>query len=140
VCIPAWTEDGKGDTMGLMTFQEMKNRYEAGEDSLELTLEKWERILQDAKTVFHLNHFQDILRAAVVPIFLCAEYANQCRMCPIFSICRQGRSEDWTNLLRVVQAYAVAGDLLPRDMLQGQIEIFMNKLRACREEAFNKSH
>lgn len=126
--------------MSLMTFEEMKNRYEAGEDSLELALEKWERILQNSKTVFQLHHFQDILRAAVVPLFLCAEYANQCRMCPIFSVCKQGRSEDWTNLLRIVQAFAVAGDLLPRGALQGQVEIFTNKLRACREEAFNKSH
>jgi len=130
----------KGVTMRLMSFEEMKKRYDGGEDSLELTLEKWERILHDSKTVFHLNHFQDILKAAVVPIFLCAEYANQCRMCPIFSVCRQGRSEEWINLLRVIQAYAIAGDVLPRDPFPGQIELFVNKLKACREQAFSKSN
>lgn len=123
-----------------MTFEEMKQRYEKGEDSLGLAVEKWERILHDSKTVFHLQHFQEILKAAVVPIFLCAEYANQCRMCPIFSICQQGRSEEWATLVRVVQAYAIAGDLLPRDPFLGQIELFVNKLRLCREETFSKSH
>jgi len=126
--------------MSLMTFEEMKRRYDAGEDSLELALEKWERILQDAKTVFHIHHYQEILRAAVVPIFLCAEYANQCRMCPIFSICRQGRSDEWCNLLRLVQAYAIAGDMLPRDTFVGQMEHFINKLRLCREETVSKSN
>ncbi|MEI6125652.1 MAG: hypothetical protein WCQ99_03775 [Pseudomonadota bacterium] len=126
--------------MGLMTFEEMKQRYEKGEDSLGLAVEKWERILHDSKTVFHLQHFQEILKAAVVPLFLCAEYANQCRMCPIFSLCRQGRSDEWATLVRVIQAYAIAGDLLPREPFLGQIEMFVSKMRRCREEIFSKSH
>lgn len=126
--------------MRLMSFEEMKRRYENGEDSLELTLEKWERIFQNAKTVFHLQHFQDLLKAAAVPLLLCAEYANQCRICPIFRVCRQGTSEDWVNLMRVLQAYAIAGDLLPRDTLLGHIETFLNKLKACKEDTLYTSN
>jgi hypothetical protein len=126
--------------MNLLSFEEMKKRYDEGEDSLELTLEKWERIINYSKNVFHLSHFQEILKAAVVPIFLCTEYANQCRICPIYSVCKQGHSEDWTKLMRVIQAYAIAGDLLPKDPLLGQIEVFVNKLRICREEIFSKLH
>ena len=118
----------------------MKKRYDDGEDSLELTLEKWERILKYSKTVFHQSHFQEILKASVVPIFLCTEYENQCRICPIFSVCRQGHSEDWTTVMRVIQAYAIAGDLLPKDPLLGQLELFVNKLRMCREEVLCKLH
>jgi len=129
-----------GVTMRLMSFEEMKSRYDNGEDSLELALEKWERICQNSKTVFHLQHFQDILKAAVVPIFLCAEYANQCRMCPIFSVCRQGTSAEWINLLRVLQAYAIAGDILPRETLTGHIELFVHKLKACRDDALRIAH
>jgi len=126
--------------MRLMSFEEMKNRYDNGEDSLELALEKWERIFQNSKTVFHLQHFQDILKAAVVPIFLCAEYANQCRMCPIFTVCRQGTSEDWINLLRVLQAYAIAGDILPRETLTGHLDLFVQKLKTCRDDALRIAH
>ena len=126
--------------MGLMNFEEMKKRYDGGEDSLELTLEKWERILRHINSIFHLVHYQDILKAAVVPIFLCTEYANQCHMCPIFSLCHQGRSEEWTKLMRVVQAYAIAGDILPKDPLHGQIELFVGKLRTCKEDVLSKAN
>lgn len=123
-----------------MNFEEMKRRYEGGEDSLELTLEKWERILKHSNSVFHLNHFQEVLRAAIVPVFLCTEYSNQCHICPIYNVCKQGNSEDWTNLMRVVQAYAIAGDILPKEPFLGQLEAFVNKLKTCREEIFSKLH
>ena len=126
--------------MSLMKFEEMKKRYDEGCDSLELTLEKWERILQYCKTGFCLNHFQEVLRATTVPIFLCAEYANQCHLCPIFAVCRQGHAGDWQNLMRVVQAYAIAGDLLPRDTLIGHLEQFVQKLNSCKQGLAQKFH
>ncbi len=122
--------------MVLMLFEEMKRRYEEGEDSLDLTLEKWERILKCSETVFHLSHFQEILEAAVVPIFLCEEYSSQCQKCPIFNLCKQGRSEEWITLMRLIQAYAIAGDMLPKETLISQIEIFYNKLKACKDEIY----
>ena len=126
--------------MSLMTFDEMKRRYDQGEDSLELTLEKWGRILSFSKGVFHLSHYQDILKASIVPIFLCAEYANQCKMCPIYRLCLKGQSDDWITLMRVVQAYAIAGDHLPKEPLQGQLEVFVKKLLSCKEDALSTSH
>ena len=66
-----------------MIFEEMKSKYEEGEDSLDLALEKWERILKYSETVFHLSHFQEILQVAVVPIFLCEEYSSQCQKCSV---------------------------------------------------------
>ena len=122
--------------MTLMTFEEMKSRYEEGEDSLDLALEKWERILKYSETVFHLSLFQEILQAAVVPIFLCEEYSSQCQKCPIFNVCKQGRSEDGTTLIRIIQAYAIAGDLLSKELLFAQIKFFNNKLKACKGEIY----
>ncbi len=129
-----------GSTTSLMNFEEMKSRYDEGCDSLDLTLEKWERILSYSKTGFCLNHFQDILKAAVVPIFLCAEYANQCRICPIYRLCKQGNSDEWINLMRVVQAYAIAGDMLPRDTLVAHIHTFVEKLKGCRDDTVTRMH
>ncbi len=126
--------------MGLICFNEMKERYKAGEDSLELTVQKWEQILKYSRTSFHLYHFQEILKASVVPIFLCTEYANQCPICPIFSLCSQGRAERWQRLLRVIQAYALAGDVLTRETLSGQIEEFVTALKHCRDEAYQKAN
>jgi hypothetical protein len=123
-----------------MTFDEMKKRYNAGEDSLDLTLEKWEKILNFSKTIFHLSHYQEILKAAVVPVFLCTEYANQCHICPIFTVCKQGQSNDWNNIMKILQAYAIAGDLLPKETFSGQLETFVKKLQMCREESLHKMH
>jgi len=114
-----------------MNFEEMKLRYDAGEDSLQLTLEKWDRIYEFSKNVFHLNHFQELLKAAVVPIFLCPEYANQCTMCPIYTACKQGTSDEWSRVIRLIQAYAIAGEILPLEPLLGHIEGFVKRLRAC---------
>ncbi len=116
--------------MVLMVFEEMKSRYEEGEDSLDLALEKWDRILKYSETVFHLSHFQEILEAAVVPIFLCEEYGSQCQKCPIFNVCKQGRSEEWTTLMRIIQADAISGDMLPKETLLAQMDVFYNKHKA----------
>jgi len=126
--------------MNLMTFEEMKRRYGDGEDSLELTIEKWLRIKQFSDKAFLINHFQDILRAAVVPILLCTEYVHQCSLCPIYDVCKQGRSDEWITLMRIIQAYAIAGDLLPKEPFVGHIELFQEKLNACREHAVGKAH
>ena len=126
--------------MRLMTFEEMKRRYDDGEDSLELTLEKWEKILEFSKGVFHLIHFQEVLKACIVPVFLCTEYGNQCHICPIYQVCKQGHAEDWTRLMRVIQAYAIAGDILPQENFKEHIELFVKKLRACREDVLNRLH
>jgi hypothetical protein len=123
-----------------MTFEEMKKRYGDGEDSLELTLEKWARIKQFSNKAFLISHYQDILRAAVVPIFLCTEYINQCSLCPIYDVCKQGRSDEWITVMRVIQAYAIAGDILPKAPFMGHIEKFLEKISTCREAAAGKAH
>ena len=122
--------------MALMTFEEMKSRYEEGEDSLDLAFEKWERILKYSETAFYLSHFQEILQAVLTPLFLCEEYSSQCHKCPIFNICKQGQSEEWTTLMRIIQAYAIAGDLLLKERLFAQIELFNNKLKVSKDEIY----
>ncbi len=126
--------------MGLMSFDEMKKRYHDGDDSLELTMEKWERIADYSKRVFDIYDFQELFKAAVVPVFLCTEYSNQCHICPIYNVCMQGRSDDWTTLMRVVQAYAIAGDLLPKEPLLGHIDVFLSKLKLCRDDLMGSLH
>jgi hypothetical protein len=126
--------------MSLMTLEEMKRRYESGEDSLELAIEKWLRIKQFSDKAFLISHFQDILRAAVVPIILCTEYVHQCSLCPIYDVCKQGRSAEWITVMRIIQAYAIAGDLLPKEPFVGHVELFQDKLNACRENAVEKAH
>ncbi len=122
----------------LMDFKEMELKYNGGEDSLELTLEKWIRIYDFLESAFSLDHFNEALQAAMVPLFLCVEYRDRCEFCPLFRVCERGRSEIFNKVVRVMQAYTIAGDILPKDTLLGVVENFVNELHKCQHEAGRK--
>ena len=91
----------------LMDLREMELKYNGGEDSLELTLEKWIRIYDFLESAFSLDHFNEALQAAMVPLFLCVEYRDRCEFCPLFRVCERGRSEIFNKVVRVMQAYTI---------------------------------
>ena len=122
----------------LMDFKEMELKYNGGEDSLELTLEKWIRIYDFLESAFSLDHFNEALQAAMVPLFLCVEYRDRCEFCPLFRVCERGRSEIFNKVVRVMQAYTIAGDILPKDTLLGVVENFLDELHKCQHEAGGK--
>ncbi|MEE9505147.1 MAG: hypothetical protein V3V90_08445 [Thermodesulfobacteriota bacterium] len=123
----------------LMDIKEMEKRYSGGEDSLDLTVEKWSRIHDFLETAFRLEHFMEVLNAAVVPIFLCVEYRDRCELCPLFRICERGKSEIFNKVMRVIQSYTIAGDLLPRDPLLGIMGNFVEELKRCKSDARGKA-
>ncbi len=123
----------------LMDFKEMEQKYHSGEDSLELTIEKWIRILEFLETAFSLDHFNEALHAAMVPLFLCVEYRDRCDFCPLFRVCERGRSQIFNKVVRVMQAYTIAGDILPKETLLGVVENFVNELHKCQNESGGKS-
>ena len=122
----------------LMDFKEMEQKYNNGEDSLELTLEKWARIYEFLESAFSLEHFNEALEAAMVPLFLCAEYRDRCEFCPLFRVCERGRSQVFNKVVRVMQSYTIAGDILPKETLLGVVEQFLNELQKCQSEAGGK--
>jgi hypothetical protein len=123
----------------LMDFKEMEQKYNSGEDSLELTIEKWIRILEFLATAFSLDHFNEALQAAMVPLFLCVEYRDRCDFCPLFRVCEKGRSQIFNKVVRVMQAYTIAGDILPKETLLGVVENFVDELHKCQIESCGKS-
>ena len=123
----------------LMDFKEMEQKYNSGEDSLELTIEKWIRILEYLESAFSLDHFNEALQAAMVPLFLCVEYRDRCDFCPLFRVCERGRSQIFNKVVRVMQAYTIAGDILPKETLLGVVENFVDELHKCQNESCGKS-
>lgn len=123
----------------LMDLKEMEKRYSGGEDSLDLTVEKWSRIHDFLETAFNLEHFIEVLQAAGIPIFLCVEYKDRCEFCPLFRVCERGQSEIFNKVMRIIQSYAIAGDLLPRDPLLGIIGNFVEELKKCESDARGKA-
>lgn len=124
----------------LMDLKEMGTRYSDGEDSLDLTIEKWTRIYDYLESAFSLGHFAEALQAAVIPIFLCVEYKDRCEFCPLFRICERGKSDNFNRVMRLIQSYTIAGDLLPRDPILGVIGNFIEELKKCESDARGKAN
>jgi len=124
----------------MMNFKEMENRYSNGEDSLDLTIEKWNRIYDFLHSAFSLGHFAEALQAAVVPLFLCVEYRDRCEFCPLFRICQKGKSEEFDRMIRVLQSYNIAGDILPKEPLLGVVGNFLEELKKCQADVKGKAH
>jgi len=99
--------------LNLMTFEETVERYEGGENAFDLTIEKWERIRQAIQSAHSIPHFVLIAQWASIKVALCVEFNDTCHLCPLETICHSGTEGSFATLMRVMQAYCVAGDVLP---------------------------
>lgn len=117
--------------MELMTTQEMIERYQNGENPINLTIEKWERILNFARRISKQDELVTLYNAANVPIVpYCFQYQKiKCLGCPLESICSHGNGEKFNRVMRLIQAYILAGDVLPREFLISEIEEFLIDLK-----------
>ncbi len=122
----------------LVTFQEIVARYEAGENAFDLTLEKWVRIRRSVENAFALQHFREILDGAVIKVPLCFEYKDNCSICPLYAICTRGQDGSFGKFVRALQAYCIAGDLLPKSSLLGLADQIISDLESCKMESLKK--
>ena len=99
--------------LSLMTFEETIERYEGGENAFDLAIEKWERIRQAIGSAHSIPHFILIAQGASIKVALCIEFNDTCHLCPLETICHRETEGPFATLMRVMQAYCVAGDALP---------------------------
>ena len=66
----------------LLTFKEIITRYKRGENTFDLSLEKWVRIRESLKNALTVSHFKEILEAAVIKAPFCLENQDNCVICP----------------------------------------------------------
>jgi hypothetical protein len=121
-----------------VTFQEIVARYERGENAFDLTLEKWVRIRSSIKNAFTLSHFKEILDAAVIKVPLCLENKDNCAICPLHSVCTKGQEGPFVRFMRAIQAYCIAGDLLPKSPLLGLADQIISELESCKKDSMRK--
>jgi hypothetical protein len=119
----------------LVTYREIVARYEKGENAFDLTLEKWVRIRESLGKAFTLSRFKEILDAAVIKIPLCLEYRDNCVLCPLESVCSRGGQGSFGKFMRAIQAYCIAGDLLPKSPLLGLADQIISELESCKRES-----
>jgi hypothetical protein len=135
------TKKEEGGMSQLMTTTEMQERYQGKEDPFDLTLEKWTRIRRILDRSATLRDFQTVFNAAAIPVPFCYEYqARDCYGCPLETICARGRGERFIRMMRVIQAYVLAGDMLPSDPLISEVENFILELEMVRAKARGAVH
>ena len=122
----------------LVTFQEILTRYEEGENAFDLTLEKWVKIRESLKNAFTMTHYREILGAATIKVPLCLENQDNCAKCPIQAICSRGQEGSFDKFIRAIQAYCIAGDLLPKSPLLGLADRIISELESCKRESLKK--
>lgn len=119
----------------LLTFQEMVTRYEGGENAFDLSLEKWVRIREFIKTAFTTSHFDEVLEAAALKVPLCLQHKDNCGICPLEAICSRGQEGSFMKFMRAIQAYCIAGDLLPKSSLLDLADQVISELESCKVES-----
>lgn len=123
--------------MNLMTFEETVKRYEAGENAFDLAIEKWERIKEAIKSAHTIQHFIVIAQGATIKVALCVEYNDTCHLCPLETICNRETEGPFTTVMRVLQAYCMAGDVLPPSPLINLVDQLIADLEV-KKEAYKK--
>lgn len=125
----------------LMTASEMQERYRGEEDPFDLTLEKWARIRRVLDRSVTLRDFQAVFNAAAIPTPFCYEHqVRGCYGCPLETICARGRGEKFIRMMRIIQAYVLAGDMLPKEPLTSEVDNFVLELEMARAKARGTVH
>lgn len=126
--------------LNLMTFEETVERYEGGGNAFDLTIEKWERIRQAIGCAHSIPHFVLIAQGASIKVALCVEFNDTCHLCPLESICHSGIEGPFATLMRVIQAYCVAGDILPQSTLLNLVDQLIADLTEQKEAYMKLRH
>ena len=67
-----------------MTYVEMIRRLEAGEDPLDLSIEKWEDIVKHLNKIHNFSDYNEMLEAGILNCALCERFfCFRCEDCPI---------------------------------------------------------
>lgn len=115
----------------LITYEEMRERTLRGEDPFDLTIEKWMRIKRFVEEIQDLKEFQSLPNAASLVVPFCFKYqVFLCKGCPLLSLCGAGRGERFLRIVRLIHAYAIAGDILPKEILLSEIDEIILEIEA----------
>lgn len=126
--------------LNLMTFEETVERYEAGENAFDLAIEKWERIREAIRSAHSVQQFIVIAQGATIKVALCVEYNDTCHLCPLEATCNREKEGPFSTLIRLMQAYCVAGDILPQSTLLNLVDQLIDNLEAKKKEFMKMRH
>jgi hypothetical protein len=125
----------------LMTFAEIQERYNNKEDPFDLTLEKWIRIRRYLENPLTRHDFGLLLQASNIAVPFCFEYQpRNCAGCPLEEMCGRGGGEKLLRVIRLIQAYVLAGDMLPVEPLVFEVDRVVMELEALKAQHKGQLH
>ena len=125
----------------LMSFSEMQERYNKREDPFDLTLEKWVRIRRFLEKPLTRHDFGLLLQASNIAVPFCFEYQpRNCVGCPLEAMCGRGGGEKLLRVIRLIQAYVLAGDMLPTEPLIFEVDRVVMELEVLKAQHKGQLH
>ncbi len=112
---------------GLIGFEEIKKRYEKGEDPFALTLEKWIRIEEFLDKEITYSEIVQLFGAATMKIPFCFDYAPNCSLCPLEKIC-QGPST-YHQILKFLYYFLATGMPLEKKPLIELVDKLIEEIK-----------
>ena len=127
-----WGGDTLKDMTGLITFEEIKQRYESGEDPFALTLEKWIRIKEFLNKQTNYSGVVQLFEAATMKVPFCLDYAPNCNLCPLERIC-QGPST-YQQILKLLYYFLATGMPLEKEPLIKLVDKLIEEIKEAQME------
>lgn len=116
----------------LMSFQEVVERFQRGENLFDITIEKWKRIRAFLAEKGR-EHVPTVLENARLGGPFCLEFNQQCNFCPIRQWCRDPEGF-YQNVMRYLYLYASTGDLYYKQRAIKEIDRFLEEIRQYKQE------
>lgn len=114
----------------LLFIQEMKERFEK-EDPFDLTVEKWTKIRKFSEGATTAEDFEKILDSSGLIVPFCIIHKRNCSECPLDNICGSEK-EKFSRIMRIIDAFSAAGDVLPKEVLLNELDSFISELELIR--------
>jgi hypothetical protein len=119
----------------LMTLEEMQERFQETDDPFDLTIEKWARIRRFLDSTLTLDDFRELFEGATVAVPFCFEFnVKGCVGCPLGEICGPSEEKKSQRLIRLIQAYTLAGDMLPKQRLTTEVDDYLMKMKMIKKK------
>ena len=110
----------------LLSFRDIVERFQRGEDLFDITIEKWKRIKRSLSEAAS-DELQPILDNARMGGPFCLEYNQQCNLCPIHKWCRDPNGR-YQNIMRSLYMFATSGDYYFKQQALKEIEQFLDEM------------
>ena len=115
----------------LLSFQDIVERFQKGENLFDITIEKWRRIRKSLSEAGK-DELQPILENARMGGPFCLEYNQQCNLCPINRWCRDPNGR-YQNIMRSLYMYASSGDYYFKQQALKEIDKFLEEIKQYKQ-------